>query len=250
MWDAETGFNYDVVSHQERFSNGGWTTQEVSETRIRWEPRVGRLERTYENVSAPALQIHSEIWRRLGQYRIDQAQPYSPEKVINTLMRLPDQSPEAVWSGVKPVIHKHAAAEVKTAANAEHIRSFRWAPNFQNKVWTLLLTPVYATYYADDNGQPQPVLIHAQSGLVDGARRSSMKRAQHVSLIFAIIALVGFVLSLALGAVGIIVPPLLLIAVLGGLISACVGVGAIFPMIRSWRFNLKNEEQHRSFSKV
>jgi len=242
IWDAETGFNYDVVSHQERFSESRWTTQEVEETRVRWEPRIGRLERTYENVSAPALQDHTRIWRRLGPYRVSLAQPYAAEKVINTLMRLPDQYPEAVWPGVKPVIQKQGAVEVKKAANADYIRSIRWAPHYQDKVWTLLLAPVYATYYTDDNDQPQPVLIHAQSGQVDGMRRSSMKRAQRLSLILAIVALVGFVLSLALGAIGLVLPPLLLIAILGGLISVGVGVGAFLPMIRSWRFNLRNEK--------
>ena len=246
IWEVEIGFNYDVVSHQERFSEGQWRTQEVEETRVRWEPRIGRLERRYQNVLTPALHIQSEIWRRLGPYRVNQAQVYSPDIVMNTLMRLPDQNPEAVWPTVRPALHKLAAAEVQSAAKADYVRKFRWAPSYQDKVWTLLLAPVYATYYADDTGQPQSVLIHPQSGQVDGIRRSSMKSAQRVSLILGMIALVGFVLSLVLGMIGLVIPPLLIIAVIGGVISACVGVGAFIPMLRSWRFNLRNKDEKRS----
>ena len=49
-WQAEAGFNYEVVSHQEKYSDtqGGWRTQEVKEPRVRWEPRLGKLERTYQ----------------------------------------------------------------------------------------------------------------------------------------------------------------------------------------------------------
>jgi hypothetical protein len=248
IWHAETGFDYKVVSHQEHFANGQWMTREVEETRVRWEPRAGRLKRKYENVSAPALQIHTEIWRRMGSYHIDQAKSYSPNYVLNTLVRMPDQDPDAVWPAVKPIIQKKAAAEVKDASNAEHIRSFRWAPSYQEKGWTLLLAPVYATFYNDDHGQPQPVLIHAQTGRVNGVRRSSMRSAQRLSLILAIIAFVVFVLSLVLGVVSIVIPPLLVIAIVGGVISTIIGVGAIVPMIRSWRFNIRHEKQKRVFT--
>lgn len=242
VWNAESGFDYAVLSHQEHFSGGGWTTQKVEETRIRWEPRVGRLQRTYHNVAAPAMRGHADVWRRLGAYPIEQAKTYSPELVMHGLIRLPDLNPETAWSGVVPLLHQHAGSEVKTATAAEHIRNFRWAPEYADKNWTLFLAPVYATFYTDDNGQPQPVLIHAQSGQVDGARRSSMKSAQRLSLILGGIAVVIFVLSLILGAVGMLFPPLLILGILGIVVSAGVGIGALFPMLRSWRFNLQNEK--------
>jgi len=51
-------FNYEVVSHQERFSQnqGGWNSQEVTETRVRWELRRGRLDRVYSNNPIAALE--------------------------------------------------------------------------------------------------------------------------------------------------------------------------------------------------
>jgi hypothetical protein len=243
IWNAEAGFDYEVVSHQERFVNGGWSTYEVKETRVRWESRVGRLERSYENVSAPALEISSDTWQRLGSYRVEQAEPYSADKVVHTLMRMPNQSPEDVWSHMTPSIQNRAALEVKAAVDAQHIRRFSWAPDYHNKIWTLLLVSVYATYYTDDAGQLQPIHIHARTGKVDGVRRSSMIRAQKLSLILGIIAIVGFILSLGLGVAGVLFPPLFVIAIIGGLIFAGLGLGACVPVIRAWRFNLRTEDQ-------
>jgi hypothetical protein len=42
-WQAEVGFDYEVVSHREQFRAGQWHTQRVNETKIRWEPRCGHL---------------------------------------------------------------------------------------------------------------------------------------------------------------------------------------------------------------
>jgi hypothetical protein len=204
------------------------------------------LKRTYENVSGSALEIHSELWERLGIFRLSQAQDYSAERVKNTLVRLPDQNPELVWPSIKPKIQRHAAAEVGAAMKADHVRKFRWAPNYGERTWTLLLVPVHSTYYTDDSGQLQPVLVQAQSGQVDGVRKSSMKRAQRLTVILALIALAGFILSLALGALGMIIPPLLIASVIGGVISAGVGIGAFIPMLRSWRFNLRHNRHLRS----
>ena len=57
-WRAEAGYHYQVVSHQDRYEDrrGGWSSREVKETRTRWEPRLGRLKRAYQNLRAPALE--------------------------------------------------------------------------------------------------------------------------------------------------------------------------------------------------
>jgi hypothetical protein len=60
-WKAEAGFDYQVVSHQDQYSGSGWTSQQVKEGRIRWEPRLGRLERSYANLAAPALEDHPAL---------------------------------------------------------------------------------------------------------------------------------------------------------------------------------------------
>jgi hypothetical protein len=242
-WEAEVGFDYNVVSHQERYSDGsGWATREVEETRIRWEPRVGQLERGYDNIIAPALEQHAALEKALGAYKLGDAAPYTAGTLEKALVRLPDRAPEAAWTDAAPAFQAAAGEECRQAAAADHIRQFRWSPSYAGQNWTLLLLPLYATYYLDDENQPRPVLINGQSGRVYGVRRASMKRAQRTALIILAAATVLFILSLIAGVAGLAVPPLLIIAGIGGLLALGIGLGAIIPIFRAWQFNRKPVE--------
>ena len=238
-WEAEAGFDYQVVSHQERYADrrGGWTTREVEETRVRWEPRVGELRRTYANVAAPALEEDAALRRRLGEWDWQRAQRYDDASTSEAWIRLPNRTPDDAWPAAEPTVRQQAADECRRAAGADHIRQFRWTPTYAERNWTLLLAPIYTTYYVDDEGQPQAVLIHGQTGQIDGARRASMQRAQRTSLILALIALSIFIVSLVIAAAGLVAPPVAILGGLGILIALMLGLGALVPILRVWQFN-------------
>jgi len=61
------------------------------------------------------------------------------------------------------------------------------------------LIPVFTAWYLDDEQQPQPVLIHGQTGQLSGPRRASMRRAQNTAFIMAGVAGALFTISLILG---------------------------------------------------
>ncbi len=77
-WQAEMGFDYQVKSSQENFHRGQWQNREQIETRIRWEPRTGEIQRRYEKLAAPALNQQKRIAGAPGQLPLDQAVPYTP----------------------------------------------------------------------------------------------------------------------------------------------------------------------------
>jgi len=239
MWDAEVGFDYEVVSHRERYADGGgWATEEVRENRVRWEPRAGRLDRHYDNIAAPASEGHAAFERALGPYTLEAARPYDAAGVRDICMRLPDRAQSAAWPDAIPGFQQAAADDVRRASRAGHIRRFRWSPEYVNLNWSLLLLPVYATYYLDDEQQPQPVFISGQSGRVSGARRASMQRAQRAALIIAAIAALLFLLGLVLGVVGLMLPPLIAVGIVLAMLSFMGGVvGALIPIVRVSRFN-------------
>lgn len=249
-WRAEVGFDYEVVSHQSRYDDrgGGWREQEVQERRVRWEPRLGRLRRVYHNVIAPALEAEGALQRALGPFRLEDAQPYPQQQSAVTLVRLPDRAPEAAWTAAEPRVREAAGEECRQAAGADHVRDFRWSPHYADPNWTLLLRPVYTTYYLDDEGQPQRVLVHGQTGRLSGERRGSMRRAQRRALTVGIVAAVIFALSLVLGLVSIAVPPLLLVAGLGVLVALLVGLGALIPILQVWQFNRREAPEGGSVS--
>jgi len=239
LWDAEVGFDYEVVSHRERYADGGgWATEEVRENRVRWEPRAGRLDRHYDNIAAPASEGHAAFERALGSYALADACPYDAAGMRDICVRLPDRAQSAAWPDAIPGFQQAAAADVRRASRADHIRRFRWSPEYTNLNWSLLLLPVYATYYLDDEQQPQPVFISGQSGRVSGARRASMQRAQRAALIIAVVALLLFLLGLILGVVGLMLPPLIVVGIVLAVLSFMGGViGALIPIVRVSRFN-------------
>jgi hypothetical protein len=238
-WQAEAGFNYEAVSHRDSFDDkrGGWHSQQITETRIRWEPRVGRLTRDYHNIAAPALEEHFELARRLGQYNLEAGRPYQSQKVGQALVRLPNRTPTDAWPDVVPAFQTAAGEECRRAAAADHIRDFRWAAEYHHQNWTLLLLPLYTTYYLDDDNRPQPVLIHGQSGQPSGPKRASLRRARRVALIITAVAAIIFMLSLMVAGISLFMPPLFIVAGLGVALAIMVGLLAVAPPIIAWQIN-------------
>jgi hypothetical protein len=245
IWQAETGFDYQVISHQDYYSEnrGGWASREVTEGRIRWEPRLGKLKRNYQNIAAPALDEHNLLRKALGNYNLDQATTYHSQSLENTFVRLPNRSSEDAWPEAQPAMQAAAAEECRRATSADHIRQFTWKPEFQNLNWTLLLLPLYTTYYLDDEDKPQPIMFNGQTGRIHGARRASMKRATHAAMIVLGVAVFIFVLSLLFAAASLLAPPILALAVLGLVVALLIGAGAVLPIATVWWFNRAQQNQ-------
>jgi hypothetical protein len=239
IWKSETGFDYQVMSHQDRYdqSRGGWTSREVEEGRIRWEPRLGRLERTYNNISAPALEEYPGIKNSLADYDLSISVAYRPIFIGDSFVRLPNRQAKDAWTEAKSLIQIIAAEECCKAAHADHIRQFSWQPGFQNQNWTLLLQPVHTTFYLDDEGKPQVIWINGQTGKISGTRRASMKQAQRAALTVLATAVVIFLLSLLGTAASLFLPVLLSIGVFGLVVALIIGLGSIIPITAVWWFN-------------
>lgn len=238
-WQAEAGFNYEAISYQETYdqNQGQWNSQRLTETRVRWEPRVGRLRRRYENIAAPALEEDADLQRRLGAYETEKAQPYRAEVATGALIRLPNRPSDDAWPDAVPGFQANAAESCHRACQADHLREFRWEAHYDDQNWTLLLMPLYSTYYLDDAQQPQPILIHGQSGRLDGPRRASMKRARTAAFIIAGVAVTLFAASLVIALLSIAARQLFVLASLGLIVAILVGLAALLPIAIAWQFN-------------
>lgn len=242
-WQAEVGFDYEAISHRDRFdqNRGGWVSEEITETRIRWEPRLGRLTRHYDNIVAPALEEHASLQQRLGPYELTTAQPYQPQAVAGCLIRLPNRPPADAWPEAVPELHLQASDECRRACQGDHFRDFRWQADYQGHHWTLLLLPVYTTFYRDDTQTPIPILIHGQAGRLSGRRQASMKQARRATLMIIAVAVVIFALSLVGGLVAyFFAEALVTLALLGGFLAFAVGLAGLLPLLLVWQFNRAN----------
>jgi hypothetical protein len=241
-WWAETGFNYGVISHKTRYDdkNREWVSKEVQEGRIRWEPRLGTLDREFHNVVAPALEEQGLIDTRLGRYQFNVNKTQIVEKLDEVYICLPNRKQPDAWPDAASTLLKLASEDCMRASKADHIRAFRWEPDFVNKNWTQILLPIYSTYYSDENGNNLPVMIHGQSGKIFGTRQASMKRARGITLILCLFAAGIFLLSTLLFVGSITFPILLAFSIIGFVFLLFVSLAAFFPLLIAWNFNRKN----------
>ncbi len=236
-WEGEAGYDYQVASSQDNYSGGQWETRKVVETRIRWEPRAGQIDRRYQNVVAPALEAHESVLQALGGYPVEKAVPYTNAALAEASVRAPDLLPEAAWPIARQQFIQLAKKDCFTAAGAQHMEHFKLDVTYRDPNWTLLLLPLYSTSYRDDDGNPVPVLVNGHSGRVWGKRRASPKKGWLWTGGIGAVALALLVLGLIVSLVGAILPPLIFV---GGLILVAAFATALVapvPILYVWRVN-------------
>ncbi len=242
-WQAEIGFDYQVQSSQESYTGSQWRSRQVVENRIRWEPRLGQLQRHYDNVMVPALSQHQRLTHLLGGYRQEAASAYRPEQIGSADVMVPDLNPESAWPAAQTGLTQAAGLECSRAADGQHIRSLSLQPAYDNLHWTQLLQPMFATYYTDDSGQPQIVYINAQSGVVGGPRLASQKKGWFYAGITAGVAALLLLVGLVCLALTAVFPPASILGILLIVGAFIAGVCAIIPAAWPWQWNRGQEER-------
>lgn len=248
LWQAEIGTNYQVVSHKEQFGGNQWRTQQVQETRIRWEPRLGMLSRPYQNQPAPALEEFARLEQVLGRYRLEAVRPFQSSDIAQVIVHLPNRSPQDAWPEAETGLKQSAMAECQQATAADHIREFRWSPQFSQHNWTQLLLPLYTTFYQDDEGRARIVYMQGQTGNLVGERRASARKGwqwtQRLGLVALALFGVGLVLTLV-GYAGVTIGVgFTSMAVLLLMLGAVMGGTAVLPVIIVWYLNTYSYPAH------
>ncbi len=238
-WRARMGFDYQVESSLERFTEGGgWSSRRVKETRVRWEPRVGRIRRTYENLPVPALELQEEeeVAARLGRYQLDRAVAYTPAAVADAALRVPSLLPEEAWPLGRAALDRCAAADCQRAAGAQHSDEFTLSADYHDLNWTQLLLPFFVSYYEDDNGRVIPVWVNGQTGRISGLRRASLRKAWRATGAVGIVAALGLLVGglLALLRVNQVGSTLMTLSFF------LIILGAL-PVLWAWFFNQRRE---------
>ena len=229
-WQAQVGYDYQVQSSQERYTGSNWQVQKVVETRIRWEPRLGQIERRYENLAAPASSLAGEIRKRIGAPNPKEGHPYQPELLKSALVRIPDLPPESAWPIARTRFDQSAAESCQHAAAGQHIEQFKIDAEYRDLNWTQLLQPYYASAYQDDDGRLQMILINPFSGELSGPRLASTRKAWMlggVSILIAVILLV----------IGLIAIPLSVLGILAIIFGLGAAVLALAPVLWAWNWN-------------
>lgn len=238
-WQAEMGYIYQVKSSKEHFQDNTWRSQQVIENRTRWEARLGSLERHYDNICVPANKNHAQRMKQLGNYSLDTATLYQPELLQTALIEVPDLEPETVWDQAKSAVNRSAGEECRQAAAADEIRQFAIHADHQNLHWTQQLLPMLASYYLDDEGKPQIVLVNGQTGRISGRKMASQKKGWRMAGIVAGIGGGILLLALVCFLLGMVFPPLAALAIFLAVVGFITLLGALIPAIAPAQINRK-----------
>ncbi len=246
QWDARAGFPQQVKSSIERFNNGTWQSQDVIEKKLRWEKRIGEISRRYENIAVLANSTFQKIltYRTNNHnYDLNQSIPYSPSILSKNPIAVPNIEPEIAWQSAQPIFEKLAHNDVVTACDADQIQDYHINPTFEDFNWTQVLLPVLSTYYLDDEGQYQVIMINGQTGEIKGKRIASQRKGfLYASIAFAI-ALATFLLGLGAFAIAPIIPPVSFLGLLFIPIAIIATVVAGYFMVLPWSWNKTQNQQ-------
>ena len=154
---------------------------------------------------------------------------------------MPNRGTTDAWPEALLGFQSFAAKECQKACCADHLRNFSWSPEFSGQNWTLLLVPVFSTFYVDDEGEPRPLLVNGQSGKLSGVRRASLKQAHKTSLLMLGGAVLVFLLSLLISVTAAVFPFLLILGGIGFVLALLIGLSALAPLIIIWRTNQKSQ---------
>jgi hypothetical protein len=217
QWQADVGYDYEVVSHQDAYKNG-WHSREVRETRLRWEPRVGEINRSYNNIGAVALDNVREFTQ---EYQWQTIIPARDDLFDQALIRVAQRDTAGAWYEASMNLRNTAADECRNACKAQQIRQFQWTAEYANQNWTQLMLPVFVTYYTDVSRKRHWIAVNGQTGAVRGDLFADQDQAFKVALRYLAIAAVVMIIGIALivltsSALGTL---LVIGAVLGGLFT-------------------------------
>lgn len=234
VFEATVGFPERVRSSTEVLVRGTWRRQEVEEERTRWEPRLGRVERRYDNLRVDGLAAPGVADLAVEAPGV----PVDPPRDLDAPWMLPDRTPKEQLPGALSALRAAVAADCARAAGGTDVKDLRLelAVTTAEPFWTLLLVPVFVGNYRDDEGRTHTLTVNAVTGACAGRRLASRAVAAAYAGRQTAIGLAAMAFAAFLAMIGVIVWFLLPAAAVVGL----VGLGILLsgraagPAVAAW----------------
>ena len=235
-WTATLGFDYQVKTAKESFGREGWQSKDHLRTQTNFEPRLGYLDRHYDNVAVAALRNQQKRFEQIGTYEMNESVAYQSELLAGNSLQLPEIEPQELLDVAKSRLNRLAEKDIIRAAAAQHHQNVQYNGDYLNLNWTQMLMPLVSTSYQDEKGTVHTLVINGQSGKVYGRRLASMEKAKKWTLGLMLIPLIFLLVGLVLSLSGVCV--LSELACPGMFLLILIGL-ALIPVIRANKWNRK-----------
>lgn len=197
-WSGTFGFDYQVKTAKESYSDTGWHSREEERTETRYLPRMGEISRHYDNLVVPALRDQNLRIGQIGAYDSNKAVLFEQNAIQNSYVQMPEIDPQELLENAQNRLREKGVEDIVRAAAADHRREVNFEGQFNNLNWTEFLQPVYTTFYVDDQGKRQVVALNGQIGKIYGRRMASVEKAKKLSLILAILPALALLAAIIL----------------------------------------------------
>ena len=151
-------------------------------------------------------------------------------------IQAPDVAPDDAWPLAEPTFRRLAGEEVQRAVQGQHVREVHLAAEHPDQHWTLMLQPMWMTWYRTDKDEVLPVVVDAVGGEVKGAVLAGYTRAILWGSVIGGAGAFLLLLCLITAVLTIFVPPLIalpLLCLIFGVIGLAFSVWPAFS-VRSW----------------
>lgn len=187
-WTAEAGYHYTV--QVEAIENGRRVVR--SETRTRWEPAAGFLEKPFDDVPVPASKgLPPGLARGIEPFPTGGLVPYDPQYLSGFLAEeYAVDLPDALGSAKERMTHEiYAACSGEVPGDTQ--RNLRVTTAWSGLTCKNALLPVWISAY-EYGGKPFRFLVNGVTGKVDGnAPFSAVKIAFAVAAAIALLVLLS-----------------------------------------------------------
>jgi len=167
-WSADSGTYYYVTILVPMTVNGRTTMVPQQVRHVSWTPANGAREDYFDDLLVPASGfVRGDLLKKLGAFDNKALVPYQPEYLAGWHAEEYRVDLADGWKAAQARIEEQQIARCGGDVPGDTHRDLRVANTIRDVRWKHILLPVWTLTYRC-NGKPYTVLIHGQTGNVEG----------------------------------------------------------------------------------
>ncbi len=189
-WSADSGTYYYVTVMVPRVVNGRTTMVPQQVRHVRWTPARGARDDAYDDLLVPASGfVRGDLLAKLGAFDNQALVPYQPEYLAGWSAEEYRVDLAEGWKSAQSMIEAQQASRCGGDVPGDTYRDLRVANTVRDVRWKHILLPVWTLTYRC-NGKPYTVLIHGQTGHVQGDAPISWAKVLGLILVLLLVFLI------------------------------------------------------------